>query len=185
MAGPLISMRMVRNSIADIPRHDLPAPFSFRFFTEGDEKSWLDIQGRAEKYLSIDDARFQSEFGSAPHELPRRMMFIVNPEGRAVGTATAWFNTGHPGIVYGCVHWVAIHPEFQGKGLARPLISRCCERCAELGHDRLWLMTDSARIRAIRIYASFGFVPEIDNEDDRRAWEKIAPQLPGLEIPGA
>jgi GNAT superfamily N-acetyltransferase len=185
MAEPLISLRMVRDSVSGIPHYDLSAPFSFRFFTKGDEKSWLDIQGSAEKYLTIDDARFRNEFGSAPHEVPRRMLFIVNAEGRAVGTATAWFNTGHPGIVYGCVHWVAIHPEFQGKGLARPLISRCCEQCAELGHDRLWLMTDSARIRAIRIYASFGFVPEIDNEDDRRVWRTIKRQIPELEIPRA
>jgi len=75
--------------------------------------------------------------------------------------------------MYGLVHWVAIVPEEQGKGLANPLMMAVCNRLKELGYNRAYLNTSTARLPAVSLYLNFGFMPEINNDRDKQVWEHV------------
>jgi len=100
---------------------------------------------------------------------------LCDAQGEAIGTATAWFNNDYYGQPYGQLHWVAIVPEAQGQGLAKPLLSIVLNRMAELGHTRCYLGTSTARIPAINLYCKFGFVPHVRNADDLAVWREMRP----------
>jgi ribosomal protein S18 acetylase RimI-like enzyme len=57
-------------------------------------------------------------------ELGRRLFFVINGDGKEVGTITSWWDvTGarrDPSI-----HWFAVNPEYQGLGLGKALVSEC------------------------------------------------------------
>jgi ribosomal protein S18 acetylase RimI-like enzyme len=73
----------------------------------------------------------------------------------------------------GRVHWVAILPAFQGRGLAKPLLTAVCLRLRELGHTSAYLSTSAARIPALNLYRQFGFAPVIRDEMERAVWQEI------------
>lgn len=53
---------------------------------------------------------------------------------------------------------MAVAPEFQGRGLAKPLLRAVLLRLKQLGHDEVVLATQSTRLAAIRLCESFGVV---------------------------
>lgn len=55
------------------------------------------------------------------------------------------------------VHWVAIRPAYQGRGLARPLLFDIGQTLRELGHTRATLTTSHQRALAIALYRKIGF----------------------------
>jgi len=77
------------------------------------------------------------------------------------------------GTLWGRVHWMAMLPEVQGRGLGKALLTAICQRLRELGHERAYLHTSAARLPAIRLYLKFGFEPVIRNDGEAAAWEKI------------
>jgi GNAT superfamily N-acetyltransferase len=99
---------------------------------------------------------------------------LIAPNQEVIGTGAAWFDDDFGGARIGRVHWVAILPEYQGRGLSKPLLSAICRRLRELGHGRAYLATASARSRAIQLYLRFGFVPLTRNEAERAIWDQIA-----------
>lgn len=172
MESTVKSVRMVRSHLNDIPEFALPAPFSLRWYKPGDEKAWFNLESRTEKLIPIGADLFRKEFGTDDPLIAQRMFFILDAEGREVGTTTAWFDPDFRGRDYGRIHWVAIAPEMQGKGLSKPLMSIACKRLKELGHERAYLVTDTARIAAIHLYLQFGFEPDISTEQDWKAWSE-------------
>jgi len=170
-----ISVYMVREHLDDIPQYDLP-PYTIRPYQLGDEVAWMRIQSEADKYNSITPALFTQQFGSNPKILVERQFFLCDAAGEAIGTATAWFDT-YRGQLYGLVHWVAIVPQQQGRGLAKPLLTAVCNRLRDLQHERAFLITGTARIPAIKLYLKFGFVPDIKSEQDAEAWRTIKQSL--------
>jgi len=75
------------------------------------------------------------------------------------------------------VHYVAIIPDEQGRGLAKPLLTVVCNRLRELGHTRGYLITQSVRIKAINLYAEFGFVPHIQDSEAMKIWSELQSKL--------
>ena len=112
---------------------------------------------------------------SALRALRRRQCYLLAPTGEVVGTGTAWFNNNLEGARWGRVHWLAIMPEFQGRGLAKPLMTSICRRLRELGHEHVYLSTSTARRAAIGLYLKFGFAPVIRSEEDGAAWREVLP----------
>ncbi|HUT61690.1 MAG TPA: GNAT family N-acetyltransferase [Phycisphaerae bacterium] len=175
----VISVCMARPDLEGIADPPLPPPFVLRPFEPGDEQTWTDIWTRAEHYVPLTPETFAVEFGSDAEALAQRQLFLVDGGARAIGTATAWFGDEHHGGDCGRIHWVGIVPEMQGRGLSRPLLAATLRRMRALGCRSSFLQTHSVRTPAIRLYLSFGFVPEIHGARERQAWldvrRRIAP----------
>ncbi|MFW6457724.1 MAG: GNAT family N-acetyltransferase, partial [Planctomycetota bacterium] len=142
-------------------------------YIPGDEYNWVNIQSAADEYNEISLKLFRKEFGRDPDALSQRQLYITTSANKEIGTATAWYDENYHGKRYGRIHWVAIHPDWQGRGLARPLLSQTCLRLRRLGHEKAYLTTSSARIPAINLYLKFGFNPEIQDKDDATVWKHI------------
>ena len=184
LSGAIRNMRvhMVRENLESIPEFALPMPFSLRWYRPGDEAHWRRIHLLADRDNEITPALFGRRFGSDSALLARRQCYLLDERGEAIGTATAWFNDNFEGARFGRVHYVAIVPEYQGRGLSRPLMTAICQRLRELGHDRAYLSTATTRIEAIKVYLRFGFVPLVRNEEEAAAWRGVCPPRPEARV---
>lgn len=147
------SVIMTRDDLENIPAFDWPAGFSIRSFQPGDDRVWWDIHERADPFKAHLMGTHRQFFGDDLDELRARQWFIMSPDGEPIGTASAWRDSDEVGRV----HWVAIVPEFQGRGLAKPLLTHVLTTLRDLGHARAILDTSQQRPRAIALYRFFGF----------------------------
>ena len=167
-----IDIGMIRGNLDNIPNYTLPAGYSIRWYQPGYEKHWQAIQSLADVYIRVTPDLFEEQFGTDTQLLSERQCFLYDSKENVIGTASAWLdNLGDKSP--GRIHWVAIIPQHQGNGLAKPLLTAICRRLKELGHGKTYLTTQSVRIPAINLYAKFGFAPVIDSERDREIWEKL------------
>lgn len=123
----------------------LPTGFALRWCQPGDEKHWRQIHLAEDRYNEIRSDLFQRQFGADEALLRERQCYLVTARGQVIGTGTAWYDN-FEGARFWRAHWMAIVPEFQGRGLAKPLLRAICRRLRELGHDRAYLSTSSARL---------------------------------------
>ena len=172
-----VPVRMVRNDLKDVPCFEFSAEYTTKWYEAEDEDIWFDIQSRADKYNAITPSLFNNVFGNSLELLQERQCFIFDSSDQAIGTGTAWFNDDYNGIRYGRLHWVAIVPEKQGLGLAKPLMTILCNRLRELRHDKVYLSTLSVRTKAINLYRKFGFRPELRNSKDLQIWKILETKL--------
>ncbi|MBN2795306.1 MAG: GNAT family N-acetyltransferase [Clostridia bacterium] len=88
----------------------------------------------------------------------KRMIFLENPEGKKIGTFTAWWHY-HENTALHNVYWVGIRPEYQGKhGLGKALIARGIQLMIENdGPVAFYSHTQPCSFRAITIYRQLGF----------------------------
>ncbi len=168
-----LTITMIRDNLLDIPQFELPEGFTMRWHVGADAGLWVEIQSQAEQRLTFSKDLFIKEFGRDSSMLEHRQCFLINSQGRGVGTATAWFNPKYNGAYYGRIYWVAIVPDMQGKGLSKALMTIVCNRLHSLGHARAYLTTSTDHFAAIRLYYTFGFVPEIRNARDRAIWNEL------------
>ncbi|MHC4116313.1 MAG: GNAT family N-acetyltransferase [Planctomycetota bacterium] len=168
-----IDVKMTREDLEDIPDCVLPAGYATRWYRPGDEVLWLKIQSLADQYNRVTPGLFEKEFGTDVQALSERQCFLCDSEGNAIGTASAWFDN-QDGQSFGRVHWLAITPRHQGKGLAKPLLAAVCNRLKSLGHSKTFLTTQTCRVPAINLYAKFGFMPVIDSDESRKIWRELA-----------
>jgi GNAT superfamily N-acetyltransferase len=68
---------------------------------------------------------------------------VVDERGVAVGTISAWYNRDFKGGEWGQLHWVALRRAYQGKGLARPMLSHALTQMAQW-HERAFLGTSTS-----------------------------------------
>jgi GNAT superfamily N-acetyltransferase len=182
-APQLVPVHMVLGNLDAAPRYVLPAPFRVRFYQRGDIETWVRVESDAEEYRSISRDLHEREFGRDHAVLSERQCFLCDGEGRAIGTATAWFNDEYEGQRWGRVHWVAVVRRMQGRGLGKPLLSAVIDRLRELGHSRAYLITETVRVPAICLYLKFGFVPRVRDSQDRAAWLSLKRQGLDLDLP--
>jgi ribosomal protein S18 acetylase RimI-like enzyme len=169
----VFEVMMVRENLTGFPISHLPELFTFRLFRPGDAETWVRIHLEAEPYHHVDKALHEREFDTDEIVLSLRQYFVCTPEGREIATASAWFNDDLIGRNYGRIHWVAVSPDYQGKGIAQALTRRLCERFVELGHSKALVTTENFRTNAIHIYRKFGFVPAPRNGQEDIFWEEF------------
>jgi GNAT superfamily N-acetyltransferase len=168
---------MKRDSLESIPQFALPTDYSARWFHPGDDRIWQHIQSVSDKLNDITARLFHEQFGSDIDALRQRQCYLLDVSGTEIGTATAWFDDDYEGARYGRLHWVAIVPEMQGRGLAKPLLTILCNRLKALGHRRAYLNTSSSRIAAIGLYLQFGFTPALSSAEETDVWREILAQV--------
>ncbi len=148
---------MLRENLEGLPHFALPEGFSLRWYQPGDELIWVALQAPFYGPGAVHMDLFHAQYGSDEAELGRRMCFLLAPGGKPVGTATAWSYDGFRGPEWGRIHWVAVAQDYQGRGLAKVLLSAVCRRLTELGHAKAYLTTSRERPNAVALYRSFGF----------------------------
>src|SRR6266404_4409495 len=127
-------VKMVRKDLENIPQFTLPPGYSFRAYRQGDEEHWLRIQLAADRFNTITPTWFDQEFGADRGPLANRQFYVLNPQGTPIGTGTAWLSDDLPVPWPGRVHWLAIVPEYQGRGLGKALLTLICNLLRNLAH---------------------------------------------------
>lgn len=170
-----VPVNMERANLNDLPAFAMPGGFSLRWYRPGDEAHWLRIHLAADRFNQFPPNLFRAQFAVNDELLRQRQCYLLNPFAEVIGTGTAWFDDNFKNERWGRVHWMAVLPEFQGRGLGKVLLAAICRRLRELGYERAYLTTSSARVAAIRLYWKFGFEPLIRNVEDKRAWRDLIP----------
>ncbi len=148
-----------------LKEYSLPEGYSFVDYTSGDRDIWIEIEKSAKEFSSYDEGlrAWSHCYASYEAQLPGRMYFIAAPNGEKVATATAFFDPDHPGDGIGWLHWVAVRREYQGKGLARPLIAKALSTLRALYSDTVYVSTQTNTWLAAKLYLDFGFRPTREN----------------------
>jgi GNAT superfamily N-acetyltransferase len=173
----IVQVCMTLAGLEGVPALAPPPGFSFRMFRPGDEKTWTDIWRRSDRYGAVAPDAFAREFGSDARALAQRQFYLLDGGSSAIGTASAWFPDEPHGPDCGCVHWLAVVPEYQGRGLSRPLLSAVLMRMRDLGYRSAFLRTQTVRIAAIGLYLGFGFLPEVRSDKEREGWRQVCGRL--------
>ncbi|HZJ56625.1 MAG TPA: GNAT family N-acetyltransferase [Clostridia bacterium] len=172
-------IRMIHNDIinsdADLA---LPEGYYFRDFEYGDETIWADIETAAGEFSSKAKAlkRFSDEFGGLGTELAGRCFFLYDENHTPIGTSMGWYDKDFQGEEIGRLHWIAIVPGYQGRGLGKPLVAKAIRRIQK-SHKRAYLTSQTTSWKAINMYLDFGFRPLYAFDDCPKAWELLADKL--------
>lgn len=188
-AVPYTAVVMVRENAENIPEFSLPEGYHFATFTPEDEENWVHLQAIVTHVESDAQGRqiFREEFLRAGEEIPceecpgyeetvRRTVLVKDTAGTLVGAATLWMGDTF-GEIWQRVHWVAVQPEHQGKGIAKCMIARMLALYKELSCDTpIYLTTQTKTYRAVRVYAQMGFVPYIGKKPVSWPFQSDLPQ---------
>ena len=154
-------MKMPATRLAQLPEPVLPAGYSFALYTPGDELAWAELEASVNEFATPEKALeyFKREYvDQFQDELCRKCMFVKNPQGRLVSTATAWFMDSSLGYRRNWLQWISSSPEEQGKGLGKAVIIKALKLYKELNlTDDVFLHTQTWSHTAIYLYNKLGF----------------------------
>lgn len=189
---PFFPVFMIKDNLREYPEFTLPSGYDFCMYQEGFQSDWARIQAAVDHFGSINEAleHFEKEFLVHPDKLVQRCIFVKDARGSLIGTVSLWEGE-HFGETMPRVHWLAVHPEHQGKGIAKALMTRLLEVCNSLGYEKpLYLITQTWSYVAINMYLKFGFkpylgekpvnwsgTPEDFQKNNAIAWELIMNKL--------
>ena len=169
------SVRMIRENMENIPQFPIPEGFAIRNYRPDEGHIWTRILKAAEPYFDVDDGLFDREFKHHLSAMEDRSFYLTTDTGEEIGTITAWWQDIN-GEVWGQIHWVAIHPDYQGRGLSKPMMSVAMMRLKQ-SHERCFLGTSTGRMPAVKVYLDFGFTPDLSHENSQQAWTEVASVL--------
>lgn len=171
-----VELRLERD-LKDLPCYDLPEGYRFVFYRPGDRERWIEIERSAGEFSSYEKglASWNEYYGGHEDELINRMVFIENPDGEKVATATAYRDVeGEETGDSGWLHWVAVRKDHQGRGLSKPLISHTLHIMAGFGYPHCKIPTQTTSWLACKVYLDLGFRPIPENAvKARKGWEIV------------
>jgi GNAT superfamily N-acetyltransferase len=181
-ASPGTGVFMIRPDLLNIPQVSFPEGFSIRPMRLDEVGLWTDIQRDAEEYFKITDETFYHEFGSDLQAIQWRSFIITNEKGVGVGTISAWYSRDFKGEDYGRIHWLAVRPAYQRRGIGKAALSYVLNKLAQW-HSRCFLDTSIERLPAIKLYLDFGFMPDLYDQYEIEKWREVKDKLkhPSLE----
>jgi ribosomal protein S18 acetylase RimI-like enzyme len=141
-------------------------PYRLRGYEPGDATTWLFLQQSTGIYPPLDPSFFQREFSSSPEG---RQFFIMRDQ-QPVATGTAWHGEPLRTPDWGRLHWVAVHPQHQRRGLGFMLCRHLLAVIREFGCVGAYLTTGSENPAAIALYAKLGFMPRIRTPEEATFW---------------
>ncbi len=132
-----------------------------RTYRDDDRQTWTDLHLAAERFVQVTPELFDRQFGHAFPALADRMFFLETLDGTPVGSITAWWGRQYEEAIseQGRIHWVVIHPAYQRRGFAKPMMTHAMCRLAQ-SHDSALLGTATGRPWAIKVYLDYGFRPD-------------------------
>lgn len=157
---PYAEIWMCRERELPVVEKTLPEGFRFELYQEGDELEWAAIETAVAEFGDETKAiaYFNEKFAPYPNELKQRMLFVTNPSEEKVGTCSAWWKETPDGSRYPLVHWVAVKPGYQGKGLAKAMMTQTLKLLQNLENTSpIYLHTQTWSHPAIRLYQTLGF----------------------------
>lgn len=169
---------MRRLNMDSLPSHPLPPGYSLELYRDdtSDKQTWAEIAMAAGEFKSVQEGldMFDKFYGENKSEKPlsERIYFLINADGKYIGTASAG-TYEIDGEEYGTLEWVSIIPEYQGRKLAKPMVSAVLHKIAEYS-NKCYLGSQTTSWRALNMYADFGFKPFIKMESCRCAWELLS-----------
>ncbi|MCK7490737.1 MAG: GNAT family N-acetyltransferase [Comamonadaceae bacterium] len=120
---------------------------------------------------------FAAEFGPHVAEMTERCLLLESDRDGIVGTTTAWRDPGFRGVDHGRIHWVAVTPAHQGRGLGRLLVTRALV-VLRRWHVRAYLTTQTSSWIAIHLYLGLGFVPYLAAPEQAAGWDLLRREAP-------
>ncbi|MFO7636496.1 MAG: GNAT family N-acetyltransferase [Clostridia bacterium] len=171
---PYHEVFMIREDLVGIPFHTLAEGFCFSMYKEGHEAMWAELETAVGEFTSPEKALeyFRRTFLGNGTKARDRCIFVLDSQEDIAGTLSIWHPEHFPGETDLRLHWLAVHPRYQGKGIAKALMTRGMELAKGLGlGERIYLSTQTWSFKAISIYLSFGFKPH--PADMPEAWEMI------------
>ena len=162
---------MKYDDLSNYKNYELPEGFHYEFFKHGDEEEWVRIHIESGEFTSIEKGlkHFHDFYDYFIDELDKRCVFIVDSNtGEKVGTATVSLLEEKEYGYEAAIDWVAIKKDYQGRGLAKPLISKFMDIAKDNGHTSLILHTQTNTWLAAKLYLDYGF--EILNKDEVIGW---------------
>lgn len=187
---PYYHLELERELTDDMPSYPLPDGYHFVFYAPGDETCWVQIERSAKEFDN--DARgfeiWNTYFKPIEGSLPTHQIFIETEDGTKVATASTFSyhpEKDAPGV--GWVQWVAVRRDYQGQGLARPLISRILQIMRDLGYKIAKIPTQTTSWVACKLYMDFGFKPTAQSaQESEKGWRILKtltnhPILKGFE----
>ncbi|MGL4522320.1 MAG: GNAT family N-acetyltransferase [Bacilli bacterium] len=152
-----IFMQKVDDEVPTIP--SLPEHYFFRLYEPGDALYWAEIECSVGEFASEKEALsyFNKEFQDE-EKVKKRMLFLCEPGGTPIGTYTAW-DISLENEVFPLVHWVAIHPTYQGKGLGKAIVAEGLRLSIALNEEKkpILLKTQTWSAHAVALYRNVGF----------------------------
>lgn len=162
---------MCYNDTSKYIEYELPEGFHYEFYKDGDEADWINIHISSGEFMSASEGQkvFHDFYDSFITELNKRCIFIINDvTNEKVGTATVSLLKNEEHGYKAAIDWVAIKSEYQGRKLARPLISRFIKLANELGHNSVILHTQTITWLAAKLYLDAGV--ELLNPENEIGW---------------
>lgn len=157
MSAEDTTLWMERAHLRDLPASAAPAGYRIRAYRPGDAAAWTMIQREADRFARFDEGTFGEQFAADEAVRQQRIFFAEDRDGLAVGTVAAWYGKGGPTGDEGLIHWFAVLPAHQRRGIGRSLLAHALRVMATM-HQRALLETDSNRVEAVKLYRDFGFV---------------------------
>lgn len=138
----------------------LPEGYRFRLYRDGDALHWarietsvLEFETKAEAYR-----HFTGTYLPRSGELTQRCIFVLNPKGLPIATATAWYDNSDLGHQAN-LHWVAVCPQEQGRGIGEAIVRRALQIYKTLEpREDILLHTQTWSHSAVCLYHKLGFV---------------------------
>ena len=164
---------LLERDLKDLPCYDLPKGFHIVTYQEGDREKWIRIEKSAGEFATYEEGvdAWNRYYAGHEVELPGRMFFVEEETDRKVATATAYHDIYGRDTTSAFLHWVAVAPEAQGKGLSKPLISHVLHRMASLNETWVKVPTQTTSWIACKVYLDLGFRPiEANKIHSREGW---------------
>lgn len=173
---PDVDVILFNGDLRQAPSFALPRGHRMRFYRPGDLKTWLRIQ-TTDPFFAPTAETFAEALPGDEAYRAERVMFLVDPDGNAIGNITAWNTAQFTGQELGQICWVALVPAARGRGLGKPMLSAACAALRERGYTQALVDTNMRRIPALKLYLRFGFAPYLRSEEEETAWRAITPYL--------
>lgn len=158
---PHIGVLMEKTDIHLYPRYALPDGYHFSAYRPDLDEAWASLQYAVGQTDTLQEAReiFADEFARYPDMLRQRMLFVLKENGELVGSCAIWLGY-HFGRELQRVHWVAVAPAQQGRGIAKAMLTHLLDGYQQLHpNGYLYLTTQTWSYPAIGLYLQFGFRP--------------------------